>query len=145
MAGGTALRLLGLDVGASRIGAAISDPTGAIVSPLDAITRASRDDDLAAIAGLAQEHNASVIVVGLPLSLSGGLGPQGRAVRDFIRALSESSAVPVHSQDERFSTVEAERLLREAGREPSRNKGLRDSAAACVILQAYLDARNNRR
>ena len=139
MAGGPALRLLGLDVGASRIGVAISDPTGAIVSPLDAITRASLDNDLAAIAGLALEHGVAAIVVGLPVSLSGGLGPQGRAVRDFIRALSESSAVPVRSQDERFSTAEAERLLREAGHAPSRNKGLRDSASACVILQSYLD------
>ena len=128
-------------MGASRIGAAISDPTGAIVSPLDAITRASLDDDLAAVAALARAHDVAAIVVGLPLSLSGGLGPQGREVRDFIRTLSDASAVPVHSQDERFSTVEAERLLREAGHAPSRNKGLRDSAAACVILRAYLDAR----
>ena len=128
-------------MGESRIGAAISDPTGAIVSPLPAIRRASLDDDLAAIAGLAREHDAAAIVVGLPVSLSGGLGPQGRAVRDFTLALSKSSAVPVHSQDERFSTAEAERLLREAGREPSRDKGLRDSASACVILRAYLDGR----
>ena len=141
MAGGTVLRLLGLDVGASRIGAAISDPTGTLVSPLAAVRRARLDDDLASIAALVLEHGVAAIVVGLPLSLSGGLGPQGRAVRDFIRTLSESSAVPVHAQDERFSTVEAERLLREAGREPSRNKGLRDSAAACVILRAYLDTR----
>ena len=141
MAGGAVLRLLGLDVGASRIGAAISDPTGILVSPLAAVRRASLDDDLAAIAALAREHDVASIVVGLPLSLSGGLGPQGRAVRDFIRALSDRSAVPVHAQDERFSTVEAERLLREAGHSPSRNKGLRDSAAACVILQAYMDAR----
>lgn len=127
-------------MGDSRIGVALSDPTGSIVSPLAAIRRVNLDDDLAAIAGLAQEHDVAAIVVGLPVSLSGGLGPQGRAVREFIRALSERSAVPVHAQDERFSTVEAERLLREAGREPSRNKGLRDSAAACVILQAYLDS-----
>lgn len=128
-------------MGDSRIGAAVSDPTGAIVSPLPAIRRASLDDDLAAIAGLAREYDAAAIVVGLPVSLSGGLGPQGRAVRDFTRALAKSSAVPVHAQDERFSTAEAERLLREAGREPSRDKGLRDSASACVILRAYLDGR----
>ncbi len=133
--------MLGLDVGESRIGAAVSDPTGAIVSPLAAIRRANLGADLAAISALAAEHDVAAIVVGLPVSLSGGLGPQGRAVRAFTRALAESSGVPVHSHDERFSTVEAERLLREAGREPSRNKGLRDSAAACVILRAYLDAR----
>ena len=131
-------------MGESRIGVAISDPTGTIVSPLAAIKRATLDDDLAAIAGLARDHDAAAIVVGLPISLSGGLGPQGRAVREFVRALSKASSVPVHAQDERFSTVEAERLLREAGHAPSRNKGLRDSAAACVILQAYMDARRGR-
>ena len=129
-----------MDVGASRIGVAVSDPTGLIVSPLAAIRRAGLDVDLAAIAGLAQEYAVVAIVVGLPVSLNGRLGPQGREVRSLIRALSERFEVPVHAQDERFSTVEAERLLREAGREPSRNKGLRDSAAACVILRAYMDA-----
>ena len=81
LAGGAVLRLLGLDVGASRIGAAISDPTGILVSPLAAVRRTRLDNDLEAIAGLVREHDVASIVVGLPLSLSGGLGPQGRAVR----------------------------------------------------------------
>ena len=135
------LRLLGLDVGERRIGAAVCDPTGTVVTPLTAIRRADLDEDLTAVTRLAAEQAAGAIVVGLPISLNGRMGPQARRTQDFIRALSERSDVPVHTQDERFSTVEAERLLREGGRAPSRDKGLRDSAAACVILQAYLDAR----
>ena len=138
---GGVLRLLGLDVGERRIGVAVSDPTGTITSPLTAIQRAGLEDDLKAITDLAEKHEAAAIVVGLPISLNGRMGPQARLIQEFTRSLSKISPVPVHSQDERFSTVEAERLLREAGRAPSRDKGLRDSAAACVILQAYLDAR----
>ena len=138
---GGGLRTLGLDVGESRIGVAVSDPTGTITSPLTAIQRVSMEDDLKAVTRLAGEHEAEAIVVGLPISLNGRMGPQARRTQEFIRSLSSQSPVPVHSQDERFSTVEAERLLRDAGRAPSRDKGLRDSAAACVILQAYLDAK----
>lgn len=138
---GGGLRTLGLDVGESRIGVAVSDPTGTITTPLTAIRRVNIEADLRAVTTLAEEHSAEAIVVGLPISLDGRMGPQARLVQEFIRSLSSQSPVPVHAQDERFSTVEAERLLRDAGRAPSRDKGLRDSAAACVILQAYLDAK----
>ena len=138
---GRGLRLLGLDVGERRIGVAVCDPTGTVVTPLAAIVRADLEEDLTAVTRLATEQGAEAIVVGLPISLDGRIGPQAKRTQGFIRALSERSSVPVHTQDERFSTVEAERLLREGGRSPSRDKGLLDSAAACVILQAYLDAR----
>lgn len=138
---GRGLRLLGLDVGERRIGVAVCDPTGTVVTPLAAIVRADLEEDLTAVTRLAVEQDAEAIVVGLPISLDGRMGPQARRTQGFIRALSERADVPVYTQDERFSTVEAERLLRDAGRAPSRDKGLRDSAAACVILQAYLDAR----
>ena len=141
---GAVLRVLGLDVGERRIGVAVSDPTGTIVSPVAAIRRVSQESDIRAVTALAGEYEAEAIVVGLPISLSGRLGPQGRLVREFIRSLSKESPIPVHPHDERFSTVEAERLLREAGHAPSREKGLRDSAAASVILQAYLDAHRER-
>ena len=141
---GAVLRVLGLDVGERRIGVAVSDPTGTIVSPVAAIRRVSQEADIRTVTALAGEYDAEAIVVGLPISLNGRLGPQARLVREFIRSLSKESPVPVHSHDERFSTVEAERLLREAGHAPSREKGLRDSAAASVILQAYLDAKRER-
>ena len=138
---GRGLRLLGLDVGERRIGVAVSDPTGTIASPLTAINRAGLEEDLVAVARLVEEHQAAAIVVGLPISLNGRMGPQAQRIREFTRSLSDRSTVPVHTQDERFSTVEAERRLREGGRAPSRNRGLVDSAAASVILQAYMDAK----
>lgn len=138
------MRVLGLDVGERRIGVANSDPTGTIVTPLPAIQRSSLDADLRAVVDVAEKQQAAAIVVGVPISLDGRVGPQARLVRQFTQALAQQSPVPVHAQDERFSTVEAERLLREGGHQPSREKGLRDSAAASVILQGYLDSQRHR-
>ncbi len=137
-------RILGLDVGGSRIGVAVADGTGIIVSPLPAIKRITLEDDLKAVVRLTGEHEVRAVVVGLPISLNGRLEHQARLIRRFILDLTKESPVPVYSQDERFSTAEAERLLREGGHQPSREKGLRDSASAAVILRAYLDSEHNR-
>ena len=139
--GRKALRALGLDVGEGRIGVSISDPTGLLSTPLTAITRSSLDSDLAAILDLAKEHSVREIVVGMPLSLNGQFGPQARITEHFLRALSKRASIPIRRWDERFSTQEAERRLREAGAKPSRDRGRLDAAAAAVILQGYLDSR----
>lgn len=134
-------RMLGLDVGARRTGVALSDPTGAIASPLTTLPR--RDDDaqnLDAITALAREHEVEAIVVGLPVSLDGNLHGQGREIAAFIEQLRGVSPVPVAEWNEQFTTAEAERLLRQAGRKPSRDRGRVDAVAAAVILQDYLDA-----
>ena len=90
---------------------------------------------------LAREHEVSGIVVGFPLTLSGEAAHQAAKVKDFVRVLESRTELPVVAVDERFSTQEAERLLRSAGRRArSRDKGAVDSAAAAVILQTYLDA-----
>ena len=140
----TLRKILGLDVGESRIGVAIADGTGIIVSPLPAIKRSSLEEDFAAVVDLVADNEVRAVVVGLPISLNGRLERQARLVRRFILALAKKSPIPVYSQDERFSTAEAERLLREGGHQPSREKGLRDSASAAVILRAYLDSERNR-
>ena len=88
---GGVLRLLGLDVGERRIGVSVSDPTGTITSPLTAIQRAGLEDDIKAITDLAEKHEAEAIVVGLPISLSGRMGPQARRIQEFIKALSQKS------------------------------------------------------
>ena len=132
-----------MDVGERRIGVSISDPSGIVVTPLAAVQRTTVEADLKAVLEIAEAREVSTIVVGLPISLNGTIGPQARLVNRFIRELSRASSVPVHSQDERFSTVEAERLLHQAGHQPSREKGLRDSASACVILQAYLESKRH--
>ena len=91
------------------------------------------------IAEHALQRQAGGIVVGMPLSLNGKVGPQARRVEGFVKALRGRMELPVYTVDERFSTAEAERLLRQAGRQPSRHKGEADAAAAAVILQDYLD------
>ncbi len=135
------MRLLSLDVGDRRIGAALSDPLGITATPLLAIDRKRVRDAVAAVLDLAREHEVSGIVVGFPLTLSGEAAHQAAKVKDFVRVLESRTELPVVAVDERFSTQEAERLLRSAGRRArSRDKGAVDSAAAAVILQTYLDA-----
>ncbi len=135
------MRLLSLDVGDRRIGAALSDPLGITATPLLAIDRKRVRDAVAAVLDLAREHEVSGIVVGFPLTLSGEAAHQAAKVKDFVRVLESRTELPVVAVDERFSTQEAERLLRSAGRRArSRYKGAVDSAAAAVILQTYLDA-----
>ena len=133
-------RLLGLDVGERRIGLAISDRNGSLATPFTAIERHGVDRDIAAILKLVRQEEVGTIVVGEPLSLDGSVGPQAKRTLVFYEALKAASPVPVETWDERFSTVEAERLLREAGVQPSRNRARLDASAAAVILQGYLDA-----
>lgn len=139
------MRVLALDVGDKRIGVALSDPTNLLASPLTTVRRAGGPSDLPSdveeVARLAAEHDVREIVIGLPLSLSGRPGAQAARVAQFARALAQRVAIPIVTVDERYSSVQAERLLRESGIEPSRNKARVDSAAAAVILQAYLDAK----
>ena len=132
---------MALDVGRSRIGVAFSDPDQTLAFPHAAIDRASEPEDIAAVLDLAQESDVQDIVVGLPLSLSGEAGPQAREVTRFARSLSARAEVPVTTLDERYSTVQAERLMRQAGQQPSRNRPDVDAMAAAIILQSYLDSR----
>ena len=139
------MRLLALDVGDRRIGVAISDSLGILASPLATIRRRSEERDMRAVLDLADEREAGGIVVGMPLSLSGERGPQARRVERFRDALAARTRLPVAEHDERYSTAEAERLLRETGADPSKDRARLDAAAAAVILQAYLDANRARR
>lgn len=135
------MKIMALDVGRSRIGVAFSDPDQTLAFPHAAIDRASEPEDIAAVLDLAQESDVQDIVVGLPLSLSGEAGPQAREVTRFARSLSARAEVPVTTLDERYSTVQAERLMRQAGQQPSRNRPDVDAMAAAIILQSYLDSR----
>ena len=136
------MTILCLDVGDRRIGLAVSDLGNLLASPLGAIRRTRRDSDVEAVLVHARERHADRVVVGMPLSLNGRVGPQARKVANFIEALRRRTDLPIHSVDERFSTAEAERLLRQAGVEPSREREKVDAAAAAVILQEYLDRVN---
>ena len=138
------MRILALDVGDRRVGLAISDPTGLLASPFGAVERG--ESDIAEIIGAAEREDVSEIVVGLPLTLMGEGRAQAGKVRAFIRDLRAETSIPVKTLDERLSTVQASRLLTDAGSGGSRHarrdrrSGRIDAAAAAVILQAYLDS-----
>jgi putative holliday junction resolvase len=138
------MRILALDVGERRVGMAISDLTGALARPLQALTRRSREEDFAAIATVVAEHDVGLVVVGQPLSLDGGIGPQARQIARYAEALAERLPVQIVMWDERFTTMEAEEILRqrrsEKKRRQARASGELDAIAAAVILQSYLDS-----
>jgi putative Holliday junction resolvase len=136
------MRALGLDLGSKRIGVAVSDRSGTIASPLTVVARStSRRRDHERLAALAREEEAECVVVGLPRSLSGELGPAARGVMAEVEALATVVGVPVETYDERLSTVAAHSALRESGvRGPARREVV-DKVAAAVILQGWLDAR----
>lgn len=126
-------------MGERRIGLAVSDPGGLIATPLGFIERRGLERDITDVLERAREWQAEGMVVGLPMSLNGKVGPQARKVRTFLKALRGKTDLAVDTADERFSTAEAERVLRQAGRQPSRHRGEVDAAAAAIILQEYLN------
>jgi putative Holliday junction resolvase len=131
--------VLGLDLGDARIGVAISDDDRRMAVPLGTI-HTGAPADLKAVAALVDEHAATLVVVGLPLSMSGERGSAAAKADAFADALRSILAVPVELQDERLSTVEAERGLRDAGVSGRERRKVVDRTAATVILQAWLDA-----
>jgi len=134
------MRILGLDLGERRVGAALSDAGGTLAQPLAQLQPRGRRDLVAAVARLVEENAAGRVVVGLPLLEDGRRGEQARRASAAAAALRKALAVPVVEWDERYSTLEAEACLSAAGVGQRRRRGRRDQAAAAVILQSYLDA-----
>ncbi len=132
-------RAVGLDLGDARIGVAISDTEKRLAVPFGTV-RAGAPGDLKAIANLVKENGVGLVVVGHPLLLSGKAGPRARHAEEFAEGLRAVVGVPVALHDERLSTVEAERALREAGARGADRRRAVDRSAATVILQSYLDA-----
>jgi putative Holliday junction resolvase len=135
------MRTLGLDVGERRIGVAISDPEERLAVPLRVLERRGGDADARAIAELARREGVGRIVVGLPVSLNGTLGPQARQTQAFVERLRAATDAEVVLYDERLSTAEADRHLRQLGMREREMRSRRDAVAAAIILQAYLDSR----
>lgn len=132
-------RALGLDVGTKTIGLALSDETGIIAFPLLTVARRGLLHDIAAVVRIASEHRVGLFVVGLPFELDGSEARSARLARQIGDALAAASRRPVRYVDERFTSVEAERLLIAAGVSRTRRKATIDQAAAALILQAWLD------
>jgi putative pre-16S rRNA nuclease len=137
-------RVLGLDLGDVRIGVAISDPDRRLAVPLGTVQVARPPGEMRAIADLVREHDVTLVVIGEPISLDGVRRDRANHAANFADALRPMLTVPVTLHDERFSTVEAERSLREAGVRGSRRRSVVDAAAAQVILQSWLDAERSR-
>ena len=127
-------------MGQRRIGLALSDPGGIIATPLGFVECTDLSSDIGCILQKASEHRVQRLLVGMPLTLKGRRGPQAKEMEIFCHALRSSTDLPVVTWDERYSTVEAEDRLRQAGHKPSRDKGSIDAAAAAVILQSYLES-----
>ena len=135
------MRLIALDVGDKRIGVALCDPDGILASPLTTLVRQAKDTSLDEILQIVEENDVAEIVIGIPYSMSGRVGPQTRITMDYADSLAGKTDLPIHRIDERLSSVQAKRMIREAGARPSENKGKIDSVAAAIILQAYLDSK----
>ena len=134
--------LLGVDVGAARVGLAASDPDGSLAFPVETLRRdVEAESDLDRIVDEARERGAVGVVVGLPRSLSGGEGVAAEHARGYALRLQRRLEVPVRLWDERLSTVDAHRALRDSGVRGRDQRGVVDQAAAVIILQAALDAR----
>jgi putative holliday junction resolvase len=133
-------RVLALDLGDARIGLAISDELGITAQPLGYLASASRRADLHAIAKLVEDREATRLVVGYPLLLSGEEGTRAREARETAERLRKTVAVPVELWDERLTTAQAERELVGDGVRRSRRRKVIDSLAAVLILQGWLEA-----
>jgi putative holliday junction resolvase len=135
-------RLLGLDLGARRIGVAVSDSAQTVATPVTFVERArDRSADHAAIAGLAADYEVVGVVVGLPVSLSGHNGTAARGVLEEVGALRSTVGVDVETIDERFTTVAASSALRRGGRASKDQRGVIDQTAAALLLQDWIDRR----
>ena len=134
--------ILALDVGEKTIGVALSDESETFALPGATILRQEGyRRDMAAVRALIEERGVQEVVVGLPLMMDGSRGVQAEKAEEFVSQLKRYTRLPIHLQDERLSTSEAERVLIAAGRRREQRKQVVDSAAASVILQSFLDRR----
>jgi putative Holliday junction resolvase len=134
-------RILALDVGAKRIGLAVSDPLGITAQGLEVLNRRSRQDDLEALLKIARDYQVQQIVVGLPRHMDGRLGAAAPEIMELAAALGKALGVEVIPWDERLTTAAAERVLIQADMSRRRRRRVVDQLAAVLILQTYLDYR----
>ena len=136
------MKIIALDIGTVRIGIATSDIMEIIASAYEVYRRKNLDSDVKYIAELVSKLDAGEIVIGLPLKLDGTEGQSVEMAKSFGEKLSELTNVPIVYQDERLSTVSAQRILIESGMRREKRKDKVDSVAATFILQTYLDKKS---
>ncbi len=133
-------RILALDLGRKRIGLALSDGLGITAQGLPTLERKTMRVDIGTINAMLRDHGASAILLGLPRTLRGDEARQADWVRDFGERLRKRCGCPVVYWDERFTSVEAERVLKQQGGDRISRKGQVDRLAAVILLQSFLDA-----
>ncbi|MBQ8848044.1 MAG: Holliday junction resolvase RuvX [Candidatus Gastranaerophilales bacterium] len=133
-------RIVALDIGTKRIGVAVSDALGLGASPVKLIQRNNDKQALSEIEKICNEYRTNTILIGIPYNMDGTLGFQAKNCLNFIKPLENK--YKILKQDERLSSQAAEDILKQKGKKYTKNKGLVDTTAACVILQEYLE--NNR-
>lgn len=132
---------LGLDLGSKRIGVAGCDGTGLIATGITTIERSCFEQDVEQLRQLVNQRQVQQLVIGLPYSMDGSLGFQARHVQKLATRLGKALKLPVEYVDERLTSYQAEQMLRDEKRSPSRHKAMIDRKAAALILQQWLDAR----
>lgn len=134
-------RVLGLDVGARRIGIAVSDPLGITAQGLETLQRKNKRQDFERLGQIIREYDVRQIVVGLPLRMSGAEGTQAGKMHEFAEELRRRFSLPVHMWDERLTSAEANRLLRETDLSIEKRGKAVDRMAAVLILQGWMESR----
>lgn len=137
-------RILGLDVGSKTIGMAVSDLLGITAQGLPTYRRQNKRLDLDALAKIIADYEVAEIVVGYPLRMSGAPGSQSEKMAGFAEELRKKLKLPVHLWDERLTSAEANRVLRESEMSIRRRGEVVDRLAAVLILQSWMEARKNR-
>jgi putative holliday junction resolvase len=136
---------LALDVGARRIGLALSDPLGITAQGIETLQRKNKRTDLEKLANVIRDYTVTEIVVGYPLRMSGVASAQTGHVEAFAQDLEKKFGLPVHRWDERLTSVQAGRVLRESNISIEKRAQAVDRLAAVLILQSFLDHRAMRR
>ena len=137
------LRILALDFGKRRIGLAVSDELGITAQGLETLQRTNIREDIQRLVQLIAEKNVSLILMGNPLHMSGAESRQAEHVRDFASRLSVQTGVGVEFWDERLTTVQAQRVLRESGVSIEKRAKAVDRLAAVILLESFLDSRQS--
>ena len=137
------MRVIGIDLGSKRIGIALSDTDLTVATPLDVVERSGNvGKDHIAILKITDEWEVQKIIVGLPISLDGTLGPSAQSVMDEIKMLRGVTDIPIETHDERFTTVTAEQILLQQNVKRDKKKRVIDKVAAAIILQGWIDSFN---
>lgn len=139
----TQSRILAIDLGARRIGLAVSDPLGITAQGLPTYERRNKRQDLGYLKSLVQEYNVSLLIVGNPLNMDGTEGPASEEARLFASQLQRHLHLPVELWDERLTTVEAGLILDSTGHAKTKRKSVIDRVAAVLLLESYMDSLAN--